>query len=294
MSEISVVVRTFNEQKYLPGLLEAIRSQTCGGVELIVVDSGSRDRTREVARTYCDKVICIESKDFTFGYSLNVGVQGSSGRYVAIVSAHTRPVDAEWLERLVSPLRGGSTAMVYGRQLGWVTSKFSEVQDFRRIFGEDREVMKPPRFFANNANSAVRKDLWDQHRFDETLPGLEDIEWAKHWMEKDYEVVYEPRAAIHHIHEETWPQVRRRYYREAVAAHRIGIKNRRRIFLELLSEGKSLGADCFRAMAEGCLGAKSKEIVQFRYWKAVGTVQGLLDGAALDDGREKEAMFFDK
>jgi GT2 family glycosyltransferase len=116
-------------------------------------------------------------------------------------------------------------AMVYGRQLGGATSKFSESQDMRRTFGSKRTILKPPNFFANNANSAIRKDLWQQHPFDESLPGLEDIEWAKYWMEQGYRVVYEPEAAIYHIHEESWRQVRRRYYREALAARWIGIKH---------------------------------------------------------------------
>jgi hypothetical protein len=59
------------------------------------------------------------------------------------------------------------------------------------------------------------------------LLGLEDIEWAKYWMERGYQVVYEPQAVLYHIHEENWRQVRRRYYREAVAARWIGLKKPR-------------------------------------------------------------------
>lgn len=294
MSYVSVIIRTFNEQKYLPGLLEILREQTCRDVELIVVDSGSTDCTQEIARACCDKVVCIESKDFTFGYSLNVGIQSSGGRYIAIVSAHTKPVKETWLERLIEPLHHDRTAMVYGRQVGWETSKFSEVQDFRRTFGKDRETLRPPRFFANNANSAVRKALWERHRFDETLTGLEDVEWAKFWMERDHQIVYEPAAAIYHIHEETWPQVQRRYYREAVAARRIGIKHRRQIPLEMMAEGKNLAVDLFRATTEGCLGKRSREIVQFRFWKTFGTLKGLWDGALMDDARKRKAIFFDR
>ena len=294
MPYVSVIIRTFNEQKHLPGLLEILREQTCRDIELIVVDSGSTDRTREIAQACCDKVVCIESKDFTFGYSLNMGIQNSAGRYIAIVSAHTKPVEATWLERLTEPLHNDRTAMVYGRQVGWETSKFSEIQDFHRTFGKDREILKPPRFFANNANSSVRKDLWERHRFDEALTGLEDIEWAKFWMKKGYEVVYEPDAAIYHIHEETWPQVQRRYFREAVAARRIGIKKRRQIPFELLSEGKNLILDLLRAAAAKRLTEKYGEIVRFRFWKAVGTVKGLWNDTILDDVRKKEAIFFDK
>ena len=33
--------------------------------------------------------------------------------------------------------------------------------------------------FCNNANAAIRRNLWELHPYDETLPGLEDLEWGK-------------------------------------------------------------------------------------------------------------------
>lgn len=291
--ETSIVIRTFNEEKHLPALLEAIQVQNYQDFETVVVDSGSFDRTREIAQRYCDKVLRINSQDFTFGYSLNVGIDASVGRFIAIVSAHTKPVDRLWLANLVEPLRDG-VAMVYGKQLGGETSKFSEVQDFRRTFGPERRVLTPPNFFANNANSAIRKDLWEQHPFDEALPGLEDIEWSKHWMENGYRVVYEPAAAIYHVHEESWRQVRRRHYRESLAAHWIGIKGRGHVPLEIVREGKYLLSDLFQAMREDDAWRKLLEIVRFRINKTVGTTKGLLDGAAMTNPAEREAMFFDR
>ena len=42
--------------------------------------------------------------------------------------------------------------------------------------------------------SAIRRALWEEHEFDERLPGLEDVAWAKHWLERGLRVVYEPDA----------------------------------------------------------------------------------------------------
>jgi glycosyltransferase involved in cell wall biosynthesis len=225
--EVSIIIRTYNEEKYLPALLESLKQQTFRDYETIVVDSGSLDQTRDIADREADKLLRIQSRDFTFGYSLNIGIRGANGRYIVCVSAHTLPVNKKWLSKLVAPLHDQRTAMVYGRQLGSESSKFSETQDMRRAFGAKRKILQPPYFFANNANSAIRKDLWSEHPFDEGLLGLEDIEWAKYWMERKYLVVYEPEASLYHIHEENWRQLRHRYYREAVAARWIGIKNRR-------------------------------------------------------------------
>lgn len=293
-AETSIVIRTFNEEKYLPKLLEAIHHQIYQDFEVIVVDSGSFDNTCEIARHHCDKLVQIDSADFTFGYSLNIGIRNAIGRYVAIVSAHTEPVEPTWLGNLIAPLKEDQVAMVYGRQFGKSNSNFAEVQDFRRTFGSERKILKPPHFFANNANSAIRRDLWEEHSFDETLPGLEDIEWAKYWMERGYQVIYEPEAAIYHIHEESWSQVQRRYYREAVAAKWIEIKGRRHIPLELFKETKNTANDLLKATKAGCLRQKSQEIIPFRFNKIVGTTKGLWDAAVMGDPRRRNAMFFDK
>ncbi len=296
-ADVSIIIRTFNEREYLPALLEGIRDQRYSRAEVIVVDSGSYDGTPEWAETAGARVVRIDSRDSTFGYSLNVGLRHSDATYAVLVSAHTRPVDAHWLEELVAPLCEGRTAMVYGRQLGAENeSKFSETQDLRRGYGPRRLVLKPPRFFGSNANAAIPRALWDRFSFDESLPGLEDIAWVKHWMEQGYRVVYEPRAAIYHIHlhRETWGQVRRRYYREGVAARRIGIKRRRGIPLDLGREAKNTIADIWRAGTEGKLVRLSKEIFLFRFHKTMGTLSGLWDGAIMDDPARRQAVFFDK
>ncbi|PYR83619.1 MAG: hypothetical protein DMG19_18620 [Acidobacteria bacterium] len=199
MPETSIVIRAYNEEKHLPELFRSLAGQEYRDFETVVVDSGSIDRTRDVASACADRLVSIRKHDFSFGYSLNEGIRNSTSRFVAIVSAHAMPADSSWLGNLVEPLRDPHTAMVYGRQQGVAQSKFGEFLDFTRTFGQKREVLKPPKFLANNANSAIRRDLWNQYTFDETLPGLEDVDWAKHWMEEGYLVVYEPSASIHHI-----------------------------------------------------------------------------------------------
>lgn len=300
--ETSVVIRTFNEEKHLPQLLAALDTQRYRDFEIIVVDSGSWDRTREIASQRCDRLLRIEPRDFTFGYSLNVGIRAARGRHIAILSAHTRPLDDRWLGALVEPLRESDTAMVYGRQVGAAESSFSERQDFRRLYGVKRRVLRPPEFFANNANSAVRRDLWEQHPFDESLSGLEDIEWAKYWMERGYKVVYEPSAALYHIHEETWRQVRRRYHREAIAGRWIGLKSPRQVVSEFGREAVYLAADLGYATAETIsaprrfwdLGQRIQEIMLFRWNKALGTARGLLDGSVMVDPLRRQRMYYDR
>jgi glycosyltransferase involved in cell wall biosynthesis len=90
--EASIIIRTFNEEKHIQALLDALAIQSYTNFETILVDSGSLDRTREIAEGQVDTLLRIDSQDFTFGYSLNVGIQVAKGRFAVIVSAHTLPL----------------------------------------------------------------------------------------------------------------------------------------------------------------------------------------------------------
>lgn len=302
MVETSVIIRCFNEEKHLPALFDALDRQVYRDFEVVVVDSGSYDRSREIAEARADRLIRISSHDFTFGYSLNTGIRAGGGRFAAIASAHTIPRDPHWLEQLIAPLRGDDCAMTYGRQVGKPCSKFAEAEDFERTFGPHPRLEVAGRWCVNNANSAIRKDLWQQHPFDEELTGLEDIEWARHWMNQGRQVVYVPEAALYHIHEETWGQIRRRYYREAVAFRRMGIKTRLSAAGELVEELKRTGSDLLRALRPGANpvahrlspGQRMRETLYFRFHRNLGAIRGLLEAHPMETRAEREQTYFDR
>ena len=291
--ETSIVIRTFNEERDLPRLLEGIRGQRYQDFEVIDVDSGSYDRTTAIVQEYGARLLRISSRDFTFGYSLNVGVEAALGKFVVLVSAHTEPYDELWLENLIAPLRDEGAAMVYGRQYGTPKSKFGELRDLARTFGPERKVMAPPKFFANNANSALLRELWEGHHFDEILPGQEDIEWAKYWMERGYKVIYEPTAGIYHKHDESWRQVKLRYYREAVATRAIGVWGSKSAVGLAAREVQYLAGDAVAALRQGELFPRWREIVTFRALKAYGTVSGLV-GPKATPSASGENLYYDR
>ena len=292
--ETSVVIRALNEERWLPEVLAKLERQRYRDFEIILVDSGSVDRTRDIGAAAGARLVRLRSEDFTFGHSLNVGIREARGKFIAILSAHAIPVDENWLERLVAPLRQDARAMVYGGQVGHAVSKFSEARDFERQFPQRAHTVNLTAPFANNANSAVRRSDWEAHPFNEGLPGLEDIEWAKYWMKLGREVVYEPEARIVHVHTETWPQVRRRFYREAMAARWINLKILRHIPREVWREIRWLADDLRLAAGRGALRALAREIIRFRYEKAVGTVGGIVDSRGLDNPARRSEIFFQR
>lgn len=277
--KVSIIIRTLNEASYLPNLFNLINNQTYKNFEIIVVDSGSQDDTQKIAKEFSDKLLLIEKDDFTFGYAINHGIKHSNGELVCIVSAHTKPESNNWLKELVSAFNydqsnNSKVALSYGRQIGGENSNFSEIMDFTYSFGNEELQKTRPKYFCNNANSMIRKDLWIDHPFNESLSGLEDIEWSKYWMDKGYEIIYKPNACIIHIHNENGVQIRNRFWRESIAARSIGIFPLRTIILQIPNQLLLLFKDIFFFYKNKANG-KVKDIFLYRFNRLFGTLKSI-------------------
>jgi rhamnosyltransferase len=221
--DISIVIRTLNEGKYLGELMEAIDAQDVEAlsVETVLVDSGSTDNTLAIAQEFGCVIQHISRDEFSFGRSLNIGCAASRGAFIVIVSGHCVPTNTSWLKELLRPLQDVQAGYVYGRQVGRDTTKHSEMQVFERYYPATDIVKEPGDFFCNNANSAILRPVWEQYKFDEELTGLEDLMLAKSYVSDGGAVMYVPNAVVYHIHDETLRQVKIRYEREAIALQQI-------------------------------------------------------------------------
>lgn len=215
---VSIVIRTLNEQRYLPELLEAIKGQKLPGMqfETVLVDSGSTDDTLKIAKRYNCRITHIKKEDFTFGRSLNVGCDYARGEYLVFISGHCIPTDSSWLANLVKPLKQKDIAYSYGKQVARDTTKFSEVQIFNKFYPAESKIPQED-YFCNNANASIARSKSGERPFDEELTGLEDMYLAKRLVGEGYKVAYTSNSTVFHIHDESWKQVKTRYEREAVA-----------------------------------------------------------------------------
>ena len=211
----SVIIRCFNEERRLPVLLKSIESQSIKPSEVLLVDSGSTDSSVRIAEDHGARVLHIRPEEFSFGRSLNLGAEAARGEFLVIASAHVYPTTDRWLELLLQPFEDQRVALVYGGQCGTETTKYSEHQIFKQWF-PPVSVSDQTHAFCNNANGAVRRSVWETLRYDEHVPGLEDVHWAKRAIELGLGVTYRADAQVAHVHDESYRQISRRYRREAI------------------------------------------------------------------------------
>jgi glycosyltransferase involved in cell wall biosynthesis len=199
MPEISIIVRTKNEERWIAHCLAMLYKQDYSDFEVILVDNASTDHTVQVAKRFPLAAV-INIDKYLPGRALNEGVRASSGRLIACLSAHCIPKEENWLSCLRRNFDDDDkVAGVYGRQLPLKFTDSIDKRDLLTVFGLDRRLQIKDSFF-HNANSMLRRDVWDQYPFDEKVTNIEDRIWGKVVTEAGLHLVYDPDAAVYHHH----------------------------------------------------------------------------------------------
>jgi len=227
---ISVVIPVKNGAEDLRRCLAGIASQRVDDeVEVVVVDSGSADGSVEVARAAGARVHEIAPHEFNHGATRNLGVSLARGDLLVFTSQDAHAEGPRWLEHLTAPLRADDrVAGVYGRQIAHQDAKPPERFFLDFLYGPEPRVQRAARreelsmdtTLFSNANSAIRRSVFDAFPFVDDIIMSEDQEWSQRVLLAGYALVYEPRAAVRHSHPYTVPQAFRRFFDSGVSAER--------------------------------------------------------------------------
>ena len=197
MAKVAIIIRTRNEERWISRCLKMVYGQTFTDFEIVVVDNHSSDNTVAIARKFPVRLLTIDQ--FRPGLAINMGIRAVDSEYIACLSAHCIPRDENWLAALVRNMDLPRVAGVYGRQLPFQYSSDLNKRDLLITFGLDHRIQTKDSFF-HNANSLIRRSVWNEIPFDENMTNIEDRAWGKAVVEAGYQIAYEPEAAVYHYH----------------------------------------------------------------------------------------------
>lgn len=195
---ISIIIRTKNEERWIVSCLRSVFSQNYKDFEIILVDNESTDNTVEKALQF-DIAKVVTCRNYIPGLALNMGIRESRGEYIVCLSGHCIPVNDKWLLNLLRNFDGKDVAGVYGRQQPMSFTSDFDKRDLSIIFGLDKKIQTKDSFF-HNANSIIRRDIWEEVPFSESITNIEDRIWAQKMLNKGYKIIYEPEASVYHYH----------------------------------------------------------------------------------------------
>ena len=240
---LSVVIPVRDGGGVLEQTLAAVRAQKLSPprpVELLVCDSGSRDGTIAIARSYGAEVIEIEPSSFSHGPTRNLLMHRSAGDHVAFLTQDSAPADERWLAKLLDGFDlGDDVALTYGpyrprpdaspmvaRELTeWFASLSPDGSPrVDRLDPAERAIparsLLGPRGFFTDANGCVARAAWDDVPFRQ-VAYAEDHVLALDMMRAGYAKVFLPDAAVVHSHDYSRRQWLRRSFDEARALHEV-------------------------------------------------------------------------
>ncbi len=111
--KISIVIPTYNEEKFIGKSLECIGGLATNDweVEVMIIDAKSTDRTKEIAKSYGARVVDIEHRGI--GFARQQGIKYATGDIIAYTDADTC-VPKDWLVRYVEVLTKPQVVFAYG------------------------------------------------------------------------------------------------------------------------------------------------------------------------------------
>lgn len=90
MEKVSIIIPVYNAEKYLNECLSSVCDQTYKNIEILVVNDGSTDSTREILEQYAERerrIRIFHNENHGVSYSRNYAIERSTGTYVAPVDA---------------------------------------------------------------------------------------------------------------------------------------------------------------------------------------------------------------
>lgn len=216
---VTVVIPVKNGDIWLKQVIPAILSQELeGGIEVIVIDSGSTDETIQILKTYPVRLIQIEANSFNHGLTRNLGAELARGKYVVMTVQDAKPVSNNWLKILLEGFTDNNVAGVCGQQIvphhhdknpvDWYRPIslpeqrkicFSTPEEFSRLSAEDQlELCR-----WDNVNAIYRRDILLKIPFRHT-DFAEDAVWARDVLSAGFAIVYHPAAQVEHYHLENY------------------------------------------------------------------------------------------
>jgi rhamnosyltransferase len=209
----TAIVRAKDEAATIERTLSALRAQSVAP-EIVVVDSGSRDGTREIAAALADVVIDLEPGRFSYGRALNLGAAAAGAPFHFALSAHCVPPDGDWIANALPHYDDPNVAAVTG------DSGLPGGVPLLAPFRQDAAHARAHPFWGfSNHGSSWRADTWRRFSFNEELDYAEDKEWALRVLEAGLAIVFDPRLWVDISH--VWRGGPRRFYereRRAAAA----------------------------------------------------------------------------
>jgi rhamnosyltransferase len=220
--ETSIIILTKNAGNNFKKTLDKVFSQKYKNFEVIIIDSSSSDNTLDIAKKYPVKIIKIEQEEFGHGKTRNLGARLAKGKYVVYLTQDAIPKNNIWLSELITPLKNKKIAGVYSRQVSKENEKEIEKFFYFSLYPDKSKIWARNNFtqgdnIFSDESSAIKREVWLKHPFNDKIILAEDYYWAQEVLKKGYKLIYRSSSQVIHSHSYSLGQLFKRNFDIGVA-----------------------------------------------------------------------------
>lgn len=190
--KLSIIIPTYNEEEYLPKLLESIKLQNFEDCEIIVADAGSTDKTRTIAESYGCKIV----DGGLPAVGRNNGAKVSEGEFLLFLDADSVLTD-HYLQSALDEFIDNDLGIAITQMVPLSNRRIDHIlHDFANFFMRKVESIKP--HGAGCYGILTRKKLHEKvEGFDEELDFGEDTDYIERVAKvSSFKVLREPRLLV--------------------------------------------------------------------------------------------------
>jgi GT2 family glycosyltransferase len=282
---VSLLLPVKNQERDVRELLPLVLAQKASAqLEIVAVDSGSRDGTVAALADLGATVLAIDPADFDHGLTRNVAAQHAQGEVLLLLSGRSRPADEHWLAPLLSvldedPSAAGACSRVLPhpdadlltardgeRELSGSAQRERKAIDNWEVYGEMSVDQR--RVFLNfhTVGAALRTDVFNQIGFQSVATLGEDLLWAREVLEAGWSLWHEPASVVFHSHDYTLRELFERNVDDGLANREIN--DRALEEREVLPLVRALVADDW-AYLQGAFELEGEELDRWRLESAL-------------------------
>jgi rhamnosyltransferase len=229
--KVSVVLPTLNGAATLPALLAALaRAAARHPLEIVAIDSGSRDGTTDLLRAAGATVLDLGGRPFGHASARNRAAALAHGEVLLYLTQDVEPVGDDWLDPLLAALEVPGVAAAFGRQVPRGASPEEAFMVAANYGPEPRTITPealrgsfgPGATWFSHAFGASKRAVWEVLPIPDIVMS-EDQAWARDVLRAGQSISYVPDAAVYHGHRLSFGRAFRRNFDSGSSLEVLGL-----------------------------------------------------------------------
>ena len=201
---ISLYIPVYNGESTIESVLKNALQLDPGADEIIIIDDGSNDKTKEILKKYENRITIIKNKtNQGLGFSRNLAISKSKNQLVASIDADVEP-EKKWLLKLYETQKKFGSAICGGRLFEKYKDKniynmWRHIHGIQNPFGD--KIIEDLGDTLSGSNTLLNKEVWSNVAgyLDEYKTNGEDVTFCRKLVISKYKISYNGTAECNHL-----------------------------------------------------------------------------------------------